>query len=81
MSKPQFGYPDSRVSGGARTICVALRTDKQYLTFAEDASQPHKVRFCVVGTPYGFLHKTSGDIRFWKSRSGANRVIRKMELK
>lgn len=32
--------------------------------------------WCVVGTDYGFLHTTSGDVRTWGSRSGAARVAR-----
>ena len=33
-------------------------------------------RWCIVGTTYGFLHTTSGDIRTWRSYSGARRAAR-----
>jgi hypothetical protein len=32
--------------------------------------------WCVVGTDYGFLHTTSGDVRTWRTASGARRVAR-----
>ena len=33
-------------------------------------------RFIVIGTAYGKLHTTSGDVRVWKSYSGARRAAR-----
>lgn len=33
-------------------------------------------RFCVVGTEYGYLHTAGGDVRTWRSKSGAQRAIR-----
>jgi hypothetical protein len=33
--------------------------------------------YCVLGTNYGYLRTTSGDVRIWKSASGAYRVARK----
>jgi hypothetical protein len=37
---------------------------------------PGVVRYVVCGTDYGFLHTTSGDVRTWRSYSGARRVAR-----
>jgi hypothetical protein len=33
-------------------------------------------RFCIVGTDYGFMHNTGGDVRTWRSYSGAQKVCR-----
>jgi hypothetical protein len=33
-------------------------------------------RFAVVGTNYGYIHTTAGDIRTWASYSGARRAAR-----
>lgn len=33
-------------------------------------------RYCVAGTDYGYLHNASGDIRTWRSYSGARRVCK-----
>ena len=33
-------------------------------------------RYCLVGCAYGYLHDTSGNIRTWKSYSGAARIKR-----
>lgn len=33
-------------------------------------------RFVVIGTQYGHLHTTGGDVRTWGSYSGARRAIR-----
>lgn len=33
-------------------------------------------RFVVIGTQYGYLHTTGGDVRTWGSYSGARRAAR-----
>ena len=33
-------------------------------------------RFCVIGTQYGYLRTTGGDVRTWGSYSGARRAAR-----
>lgn len=33
-------------------------------------------RYIVIGTQYGYIHTTGGDIRTWKSKSGAYRFAR-----
>lgn len=33
-------------------------------------------RFCIIGTQYGYIHTTSGDVRTWRSASGAYRFLR-----
>jgi hypothetical protein len=37
---------------------------------------PTDVRYVVCGTQYGYLHTTSGEMRTWRSYSGARRVAR-----
>jgi hypothetical protein len=37
---------------------------------------PGVVRYVVCGTDYGFLHTANGDVRTWRSYSGARRVAR-----
>jgi hypothetical protein len=32
-------------------------------------------RFCIVGTAYGHIHTTGGDVRTWRSYSGARRFL------
>lgn len=34
-------------------------------------------RFVVIGTDYGHIHTTGGDVRTWGSYSGARRFARK----
>lgn len=34
-------------------------------------------RYCVIGTQYGYWHTTSGDVRTWKTASGAYRAIKR----
>lgn len=31
-------------------------------------------RYIVIGTEYGYLHTSGGDVRTWKSHSGAKRA-------
>ena len=33
-------------------------------------------RFIVIGTNYGHIHTTGGDVRTWRSYSGARRAAR-----
>ena len=49
-----------------------------YLTAIDDtpAGTPSRDVYAVAGTDYGWLHNTSGDIRFWKSASGARHWIK-----
>lgn len=63
-------------------VRVQLCTGHGYLTFAGDCQcDRHKVayveRFVVAGTAYGCLHNTSGNIRFWRSRSGASHAVKR----
>ena len=32
-------------------------------------------RYCVIGTQYGHIHTTAGDIRTWATYSGARRAM------
>lgn len=32
--------------------------------------------YCVVGTDYGYIHTSAGDVRIWRSYSGARRFLR-----
>jgi hypothetical protein len=63
-----------------RPVRVLLCTKHDYLTFAgecdcRDASAVRE-RYAVAGTDYGWLHNSSGDIRFWSSASGARRAAK-----
>lgn len=33
-------------------------------------------RYIVIGTAYGYLHTSGGDVRTWRSYSGARRAAR-----
>lgn len=30
-----------------------------------------RLAYCVIGTDYGYIHTSSGDVRVWGSKSGA----------
>lgn len=34
-------------------------------------------RFCVIGTQYGYLHTSGGDIRTWQTASGARKAAKR----
>lgn len=36
----------------------------------------HVYRYCVIGTEYGHIHTTGGDVRTWGSYSGARKFAR-----
>ena len=38
---------------------------------------PYQFVFIVVGTQYGYLRTTGGDVRTWRSYSGARRAARR----
>ena len=31
--------------------------------------------FCIIGTEYGYIHTIAGDLRVWRSYSGARRFL------
>lgn len=33
-------------------------------------------RYCIVGTQYGHIHTTGGDVRTWKTASGARKFLK-----
>lgn len=33
-------------------------------------------RYCVIGTDYGHIHTTGGDVRTWGSYSGSYRAVK-----
>ena len=33
-------------------------------------------RFCVIGTAYGHIHTSAGDVRTWQTISGARRAAK-----
>jgi len=37
---------------------------------------PTDLRYCIIGTDYGHIHTTAGDVRTWRSKSGAYRYLR-----
>lgn len=37
------------------------------------------IKYIVVGTAYGYLHTTAGDIRTWASYSGAYKAAKKYQ--
>ncbi|QNR53946.1 hypothetical protein phiK7A1_158 [Pseudomonas phage phiK7A1] len=66
-------------SGSPRVVRVVLCDNHGYLTFAGDCGcsiQHDYERFAIVGTTYGWLHNTAGDIRFFKSESGARHALK-----
>ena len=38
-----------------------------------------ELRYCVIGTMYGYARKGTGNIRTWESYSGARRFAREYE--
>ena len=58
---------------------LTLCNNHDYLTHAEscqcDKSHYYK-KYAVFGTAYGHLHNTAGDMRLWKTYSGAYKVMR-----
>ena len=73
---------DPRV-GEPRVVCCLLRTDRQFLTFADDCEgeatdSNTRKRWAVCGTDYGWLHNCAGEIRWWDSRSEAEQYLTKL---
>lgn len=46
------------------------------LRIYSDFGATEEYRFCVIGTQYGYLHTSGGDVRTWQTYSGARRAIR-----
>lgn len=66
-----------------RVVCCLLRTDRQFLTFADDCEgeatdSNTRKRWAICGTDYGWLHNSAGEIRWWGSRSDAVQHLTQM---
>lgn len=47
----------------------------------ENTNKPHRplthcrtTRYIVIGTQYGYIHTTAGDVRTWRTYSGAHKA-------
>lgn len=50
-----------------------------YMTYSGQCTrceEKPRILYCVIGSDYGFLHNSSGDIRNWKSQSGARKAAK-----
>lgn len=45
-------------------------------TVARFVVSPKDVQYCVIGTDYGHLHTSAGDVCIWRSYSGAYKAAR-----
>ncbi len=63
-------------TGTPRAAKVMLKAGACFLTFANPETDVVQIRYAVIGTDYGWLHNSAGDIRFWKSASGARRAAK-----
>jgi len=58
---------------------VVLDKNAPYFTPYNDSLNPNKallVRFAIFGNAYGYLHTSSGSMRFWSSYSGAQKHLK-----
>ena len=62
-----------------RAVACLIRKDTHFLTCADerDDSTPDncQIRWAMIGGAYGWLHNSSGDIQFYKSRSGIRHAM------
>ena len=67
-------------TGKPRAIRLIIRSDTDYLTFADERSDSRasntKTIYAIVGCAYGWLHNSAGEIRFFNSASAAYRAAR-----
>ena len=65
-------------AGGPRPVKLRLCTRHDFMTYKADCDcgNPEKALFAVIGTPYGWQHTSAGDIRTWRSASGARRAAK-----
>lgn len=71
---------DIRCRGAAKPTVAKIRTDNPNDVFRQIALRNGALpvyRFCVIGTDYGHIHTTGGDVRTWRSYSGARRAANK----
>jgi hypothetical protein len=78
MIKRQFDRTALRATA-PKVARLVLCDNHGYLTYAGECScsvQHDFERFLVVGTTYGVLHNTAGDMRLFKSESAARRALK-----
>lgn len=60
----------------ARLSLAGGRHDFMTFSGLSDCALPPHILYCVIGTSYGYLHTSAGDIRTWKSASGARKAAK-----
>ena len=55
---------------------IDIRTRQVIPQIAEFWVTDTDKRYCVIGTEYGHIHTSGGDVRVWKSKSGAYSFLR-----
>jgi hypothetical protein len=72
-------FPETR-KGEPRAARMSLCGGRHdYLTYSGQCTRCEatpRILYCVIGTDYGFLHNSSGDVRTWRSASGARRAAK-----
>ena len=66
-------------SAEPKVVRLVLCDNHGYLTYAGQCAcsvQHDYERFAIVGTSYGWLHTSSGDIRLFKSESRARAALK-----
>lgn len=78
MLKRQFDRTALQAAA-PKVVRLVLCDNHGYLTYAGECAcsvQHDFDRFAVVGTTYGPLHSTSGDMRLFKSESAARYALK-----
>lgn len=70
---------DVRCREVAKPMVAKFRVDNPNCAFRQiqlrDGAQP-EYRYVVIGTQYGYIHTSGGDVRTWKSYSGAYKFMK-----
>lgn len=56
----------------AEAINAATKPAPQRIIFPDGT-----IKYCVIGTNYGYIHTTAGEMKFWKSYRGAYKAAKR----
>lgn len=56
-------------------IDIRVREVKPQVARFRQSPKPNHYVFICIGTDYGYVHTSGGDIRVWQSYSGARRFL------
>ena len=70
-----INHLDSRARNAAPQVARIELTIRTYATDSQAGAETTLTKYICIGTDYGYIHTSGGDVRTWDSYSGARKFL------